>query len=115
MNLKRMAFAATAIVAIGVPLAAPAFADPPRSHRYDDRYDRRDDYRDYRRDDHREHRWKVGDRYDRYDDHRYREVDYRYHRLKAPPRGYHYVRDDNTGDIILAAIATGIIAAIIAN
>lgn len=114
MNFKRMAFAATAIVAIGVPMAAPAFADPPRQHRYDDRHDRRD-YRDDRRDDRRNDRWRVGDRYDRYDDHRYREVDYRNHRLKAPPRGYHYVRDDNTGEIILAVIATGIIAAIIAN
>jgi Ni/Co efflux regulator RcnB len=34
--------------------------------------------------------------------------------MKAPPRGYHYVQDDK-GDIILAAIATGLIAAIIAS
>lgn len=118
MNIKRILFAATAVVAIGAPMAAPAFADPPRQHRMDDRHDRhdRDDRRDYRSG-HvtaKKH-WKVGDRYDRYNDNRYREVDYRYHKLKAPPRGYHYVRDDNTGDIILAAIATGIIAAIIAN
>jgi Ni/Co efflux regulator RcnB len=115
--MKRFILAATAIVALGVPMAAPAFADPPRHHR-----DYGRDHRDYR-DDRRPDRvvvkktWKVGDRYDRYDrDHRhYREVDYRSHRLKAPPRGYHYVKDDNTGEIILAAIATGIIAAIIAN
>ena len=43
-----------------------------------------------------------------------REVDHRAYRMKAPPRGYHYVQDDR-GDIILAAIATGLIAAIIAN
>lgn len=107
---------ATAIVALGAPMAAPAFADPPRSHRD---YDRRDhDRRDYRGPDRvvvKKHtHLHVGARVDRHD-RRYREVDYRAHRLKQPPRGYHYVRDDNTGDIILAAIATGLIAALIFN
>jgi len=46
---------------------------------------------------------------------RYRDVDYRAQRLNQPPRGYHYLRDDNTGDIILAAIAAGLIAALIFN
>jgi Ni/Co efflux regulator RcnB len=58
--------------------------------------------------------WARGDRLGYYGN-RYREVDYRVVHQKAPPRGYHYVRDDNTGEIILAAIATGIIASIIAN
>ena len=58
--------------------------------------------------------WARGDRLGYYQT-RYHDVDYRAYRLKAPPRGYHYVRDDNTGEIILAAIATGIIASIIAN
>jgi Ni/Co efflux regulator RcnB len=57
--------------------------------------------------------WKRGERLGYYNG-RYREVDYRAHRMKAPPRGYHYVQDDR-GDIILAAIATGVIAAIIAS
>lgn len=116
--MKRMLFAATAIVALGVPMAAPAFADPPRSYRGYDNHDRND--RHYDRD-HQPDRviikkkvWHVGDRYHR-DARHYREVDYRDYRMKAPPRGYHYVRDNNTGDIILAAIATGLIAAIIAN
>ncbi len=130
MNIKRIVFAATAIIALGVPMAAPAFADPPRAHRHDDRRDndRRDhdrrgyDARGYDGRDYRSNRvvvvkkknWKVGDRYDhrRY---KHREVNYRDYRLKAPPRGYHYVRDNNTDEIILAAIATGVIAAIIAN
>jgi Ni/Co efflux regulator RcnB len=128
MNIKRTIFAATTILALGVPMAAPAFADPPRSYRTDDRNDwrndgRRDyDRREYDRRDHRpdkvvvvkKSKWKAGDRYD----HRrnsYRPVDYRTQHLKAPPRGYHYVRDNNTNEIILAAIATGVIAAIIAN
>ena len=115
--MKRILFAATAIIALGVPMAAPAFADQPHSYRGYDQRDRNDHRYDR---DHRPDRvvakktWRVGDRYDR--DHRsYREVDHRDQRMKAPPRGYHYVRDDNTGDIILAAIATGLIAAIIAN
>lgn len=40
------------------------------------------------------------------------DVDYRSHRLAPPPRGYHYVRDDR-GDILLAAVATGLIASVI--
>jgi Ni/Co efflux regulator RcnB len=41
-------------------------------------------------------------------------VDYRQYRLAPPPRGYHYVRDDR-GDILLAALATGLIASVIAS
>lgn len=103
---------ATAIVALGAPMAAPAFADPPRSHRD---YDRRDhDRRDYRGPNHVHKHWHVGGRIDRHD-RRYREVDYRDYRLRQPPRGYHYVRDDNTGEIVLAVIATGLIASLIFN
>ena len=58
--------------------------------------------------------WARGDRLGDYN-RNYREVDYRGIHQKAPPRGYHYVKDDNTGEIILAAIATGIIASIILN
>lgn len=108
---------ATAIVALGAPMAAPAFADPPRSHRdYDRRdHDRRDhDRRDYRGPNHAHKHWHVGGRVDRHD-RRYREVDYRDYRLRQPPRGYHYVRDDNTGEIVLAVIATGLIASLIFN
>jgi len=39
-------------------------------------------------------------------------VDYRQHRLRAPPRGYRWVRADN--DYALVAITTGLIAAIVA-
>ncbi len=38
-------------------------------------------------------------------------VDYRQYHLNAPPRGYQYVRVNN--DVILAAIATGLIASVI--
>jgi Ni/Co efflux regulator RcnB len=56
--------------------------------------------------------WRRGDYLPRYYRDRYVVVDYRHHHLRPPPRGYHYVRDDR-GDIILAAIATGLIASII--
>ncbi len=56
----------------------------------------------------------VGGRID-HRERRYREVDYRDHRLKEPPRGYHYVRDGNTGEIVLAAIVGGLITALILN
>jgi Ni/Co efflux regulator RcnB len=39
---------------------------------------------------------------------RYRDVDYRNYHLRAPPRGYHYVRDDR-GSILLVGLATGVI------
>src|SRR5689334_22377503 len=60
------------------------------------------------------HDWRKGDRLG-YFGTRYVVVDdWRARHLRAPPRGYHYVRASN-GDIILAAIATGLIASIIAN
>lgn len=43
---------------------------------------------------------------------RYVEVDYRREHLRAPQRGYHWVRDDR-GDYLLAAIASGLIASVI--
>jgi Ni/Co efflux regulator RcnB len=46
----------------------------------------------------------------------YRRVvvnDYRNYHLAPPPRGYQYVRDGN--DIVMTAIASGIIGAVIAG
>jgi Ni/Co efflux regulator RcnB len=39
-------------------------------------------------------------------------VDYRRHHLRAPPRGYQWVRADN--DYALVALTTGLIASIVA-
>ena len=58
------------------------------------------------------HQWRRGDRLPSYYRTQYREVDYRAYRLRPPPRGYHYVRDDR-GDIILVGIATGVILSLI--
>jgi Ni/Co efflux regulator RcnB len=91
-----------------------------RSHdqRYDNRngqrYDTRRDWRDTQRWD--RHDWRRGERLGDWN-RRYYEVDYREYRdyrLYNPPYGYRWVRDDN-GDFLLAALAGGLIAAIIAN
>lgn len=56
------------------------------------------------------HRWARGERY-------YGPVyvvnDYRYYRLRPPPRGYHWVRDDSS--YLLVAIGTGIILDMVLN
>ena len=58
--------------------------------------------------------WQRGQRLGYYQG-RYQEVDYRTNdRLRQPPRGYHWVRSDG-GDLLLAAIAGGLITAVILN
>ena len=69
-------------------------------------------WRDHARYDYRA--WRRGDRLPAYYRDHYRPVDYRYYRLRPPPRGYHYVRDDR-GDYLLVGIATGVILGIIAS
>jgi Ni/Co efflux regulator RcnB len=58
------------------------------------------------------HAWRRGDRLPSEFRNRYRQVDYRQAHLRAPPRGYHYVRDDR-GDTLLVAVATGVILSVI--
>lgn len=57
--------------------------------------------------------WRRGDRLPRYYADRYRPVDYRYYRLRQPPRGYHYVYDDDREEYLLVGIATGVILGVI--
>ncbi len=57
--------------------------------------------------------WRRGDRLPRYYRDRYREVDWRYNRLRPPPRGYHYVYDDDREEYLLVGIATGVILGVI--
>lgn len=57
--------------------------------------------------------WRRGDRLPGYYRDRYIVVrDYNRYRLRPPPRGYHYVRDDR-GDYLLVGIATGVILGVI--
>ncbi|WP_260924034.1 RcnB family protein [Novosphingobium sp. 9] len=58
--------------------------------------------------------WKKGEKFDRKHASHYQVVDYRQHRgMKAPPRGYHYVRSGN--DILLVGITSGIVASVLAG
>lgn len=57
--------------------------------------------------------WQTGSRLGYYD-RRFPVVDYRRANLRQPPRGYHWVRD-NDGDYLLAAIVGGLIADVIIN
>ena len=58
--------------------------------------------------------WRKGQRFDRRYARNYQVIDYRRYRgLRAPPRGYRYVRSGN--DAVLVGITSGIIASVIAG
>ncbi len=77
-----------------------------------DHYDRRDDRRD--RDGYRRSGWRQGQVYPHYRQRAYMISDYRAYRLPPPRSGYRYYRSDN-GDVVMAAIASGVIGMIIAD
>lgn len=56
--------------------------------------------------------WRKGNRIRKEDWDRGERVDYRRYHLKAPPRGYEWREVD--GNYVLAAVATGVIASVIA-
>jgi len=98
---------------------------PNQYDRYDNRYDQRRDHRYDRHDQRRlqywggnygyngyRGQWRTGQRYTHYRDRGYYISDYRSYGLPAPRAGYRYYRDDN-GDIVMAAIASGVIGLII--
>lgn len=109
-----------------------------RDHRRDDRREWRDDRRDARRDWRDDHRrphhyappprvvyrpappprgygWKRGHRYrDYYRGPTYVVHDYGHYHVRRPPRDHHWIRDDR-GNLLLVAIATGIIADYVIN
>ena len=108
-----------------------------RSDRREWRQDQRDDRREFRQDQRAYSRWQQSQR--RYNAGRYQPPrgyqtrqwsygqqmptyyrsnqyvvsNYGQYGLRAPPRGYHYVRSGN--DVVLAAIAGGLITAVIAG
>jgi Ni/Co efflux regulator RcnB len=59
-------------------------------------------------------RWRTGQRYPNYRNNRYVISDYRQYDLPPPRNGYRYYRDDS-GDVIMAAVATGVIGLILGN
>ncbi|MGJ7545200.1 RcnB family protein [Variovorax sp. LT1R16] len=93
-----------------------------RNDRRDQRYHQRNDRQDYRDGRFADRRgypqphveWRRGGRVPtEYRGRNYVVDDWRGHRLQAPPRGYQWVGVG--GDFVLAAIATGVIAQIIAS
>lgn len=127
----------TAAMALSVLAGAgAASAQPYNNNRQDDRNDRRveqrqDDRRAERQDNRYERRaerrykaaryqaprgyqaraWHRGDRLPAAYRGKGYVVDYRTYRLAPPPRGYQYVRVNN--DVVMTAIATGVISSII--
>jgi Ni/Co efflux regulator RcnB len=100
--------------------------DHRRDERRDDRHNYRDGYRDGRHDDRRNDRWNGRGWYDTRGSHhswgrgdyfRYRPSysnyvvvnDYHRYRLPPPRYGQHYYRDNDTGEILLIAAATGLV------
>jgi Ni/Co efflux regulator RcnB len=109
----------------GAALAQPGRHDdrgPPGAERRDDRgppgFERRAD-RHYKAPRYAPPRgyqaraWHRGDRLPAEYRGRGYVVDYRAYRLAPPPRGYQYVRVGN--DVVLTAVATGVIASVISE
>jgi len=131
--MKRLLLAATALSVLFTGTVASAqdryqgrngrgeYGRDHRDDRRDYRNDRRSDYRGGL-DDRRDYRGRGHNRgsYARYArGQRYRGdgaylSNYSRYGYRAPPRGYRYYRT-NQGDIVLAAVATGIIASVIAS
>jgi Ni/Co efflux regulator RcnB len=58
--------------------------------------------------------YRVGGVFPHYSNNRYWIQDYRAYRLPPPRYGYRYYRDDN-GDIVMAAIASGLIGLVVGS
>ena len=114
--MRRMLAGALALATLAAAAATTAQAQPygPNRDVRDARQDLRDARRDVRQAERRQdrHRWRQGQRLDR----RYGSYstvnDWRARRLPAPRRGYHWVRQGD--DYVLAALAGGLIASVIA-
>ena len=136
--MKRLLIGALALLTAAAPVAvtASAAAQPGRDVR-EARQDRREAVRDLNRADTRREardarqdlrqanrdltraqnrrqirRWRTGQRLNRNYGSYYAVNDWRTRRLRAPPRGYRWYRQGN--DYVLAAVAGGLIASVIA-
>ncbi|NJC42144.1 Ni/Co efflux regulator RcnB [Brevundimonas alba] len=119
--LKPLMIGALSLATLAAPMAASA-QDWRRDHDRDGRYERwerradRNDRRDYRRWERQERReyrrWARGQVIPSNYRRSWYINDYRRYGYRTPPRGYGYYRTD-TGDIVLAAIATGVILSLL--
>jgi Ni/Co efflux regulator RcnB len=98
----KSALVASALLAFAVTANTAAFADDHDGHQGHDghQYVHHDE-------------WKKGSRMRDEDWKRGAHVDYRERHLRAPPRGYEWREVD--GNYVLAAVATGVIASVIAE
>ncbi len=115
--MKKFLTTTAALLMLAAPMSE-AMAQGWNGNRNDNnRYERQDDRRVYpgmnmRNRDHDGRRnWRKGGRIERHDWNRGQRIDYRRHRLQRPPRGYEWRQVDN--NYVLAAAATGLIAALI--
>ena len=105
-------------------MTAPAMAQSSNSQQEREQSHRQGSHEHQGQDGHRDHKssktgtkpsyktFKKGEKFDKRYAKNYSEIDYRkYKTLKAPPKGYHYVRSGN--DILLVAITSGIIASVL--
>ncbi len=120
--MKRLMTAAIALSLLGgsAALAQPyghAYGHDKQQVREDRRDDRRDNRAAYQqgRQDQRQQarRWKNGERLPAAYRTRGHYVDYRRNHLRQPPRGYQWVQADN--NYLMVALATGVIASIVAT
>ncbi len=98
MKLRTLISATMALTLLGssVVMAAPWEDD-------------RDQNRHFQQNHQGPHHWQRGEHLpSRYRGNHYVVNDWHARHFRAPPRGYHYVRTDE-GDIVLAAIATGVV------
>jgi Ni/Co efflux regulator RcnB len=111
----------TGALALSLLTGTAAMAQPYNHDNRDDhggyqqnRHDDRHDNRDFGRNGGNGHHWARGQRMPNtwYQD-RSHYVDYRTYHLRAPPRGYRWVRTDDN-NFAMVALTTGLIATIIA-
>jgi Ni/Co efflux regulator RcnB len=93
---------ALALSILATALTGPAAIaqDRPQDHHDNHQYVRHDE-------------WKKGATIRKEDWQRGDQVDYHHYHLKPPPRGYEWREVD--GNFVLAAVATGVIASVIAE
>jgi Ni/Co efflux regulator RcnB len=108
MNPIRKAFAFATLAAVllsgGISFAQDHHDDPHDDHHDNNHHD---NHAYVRHDE-----WRKGYRMHQEDWNRGERVDYRQYHLHAPPRGYEWRQVD--GNYVLAAVATGVIASVIA-
>ena len=127
--MKKFLTTAAAVLMLVAPMSEAYAQGWNNNNRYERQENRQDSRQDARQNDRRDDRhgpsfanrghdnyghrgWRKGGRIDRYDWNRGRRInDYRRYHLQRPPRGYEWRQVDN--NYVLAAAATGLIAALI--